>query len=139
MYPCNPLLKVKTLKKCFNLIKNSKCNRVITVGRYSYPIQKALKMNRKKELTFREKKYIFYRTQDLHNLNECFYDAAQCYWYNNSNNDLLKTIKKFNTSKKYLTKFVELKNLEFCDVDTMDDLNMLKIIYKLDPKYIFFL
>ena len=43
LYAVNPLLKISTLKKCKKLIIKSKNARVITIGKYAPPIQRALK------------------------------------------------------------------------------------------------
>ena len=79
LYPCNPILKISTLLQCKKLLLESKVSSVITVGRYSYPIQRALKKDKFNYFIPREKKNKFKMSQDL----EQFYqDAAQCYWYN---------------------------------------------------------
>ena len=119
LYPCNPILKISTLLQCKKLLLESKVSSVITVGRYSYPIQRALKKDKFNYFIPREKKNKFKMSQDL----EQFYqDAAQCYWYN------LRKIKNFRDNFK--TKALELKKFEYQDVDNVEDLENLKNIYK---------
>lgn len=125
LYPINPLLKISTLKKCFNLIKKEDCQRVMTIAKFNYPIQRALFKDNNKNLVFFNKKYEYYRSQDLI---DAYQDAAQCYWYN------LKKINRTKLSKKLTTKGIELKNFEFCDVDTFEDLSNLKRLFKLKRK-----
>jgi len=121
LYPVNPLLKVSTLKKCIQLLKKSNCQKVMTIAKFSYPIQRALLKNKTENLFFFNKKYKNCRSQDL---SQCYQDAAQCYWFN------LKKIKNFKLKKELITKGVLLNSFEFCDVDTRDDLNVLKKIFR---------
>ena len=122
IYPANPLLKVATLKKCKKLLLDSKSKKIITVGKFSYPIQRALVKNTFGNIYFREKKNKKKRSQDL---NSFYHDAGQCYWF-----DLrrIKNIRNLNSN----IKGVELKKFEFLDVDTKEDFNILKKIYKLN-------
>lgn len=121
IYPVNPLLKIKTLKKCKKLISKYNCQKVITIAKFSYPIQRALKMDKKHQISLFNKKFDNKRSQDL----EIFYqDAAQCYWYN------FDKISNFK-NKKLRTMGVKLHRHEVCDVDTKEDFNVLKRLYKL--------
>ena len=119
IYPINPLIKISTLKKCKNLLINSNCKKVMTVGEFSYPIQRALVEDSNKAIKFRETINKKKRSQELKTF---FHDAGQCYWFN------LKKDKKI----KNITKAVILKQFEFLDVDTLEDFNNLKKIYKLN-------
>ena len=121
LYAANPLLKISTLKKCKKLIIKSKNAKVITIGKYPQPIQHAFKKNNlSSDVYFREKQNKNKRTQDL---SVYYHDAAQCYWF-----DLrkIRNIKSLNVS----TGAVLLKNNEYLDVDTHEDLANLKNIYK---------
>ena len=121
LYAVNPLLKISTLKKCKKLIIKSKNAKVITIGKYPQPIQHAFKKNNlSSNVYFREKQNENKRTQDL---SVYYHDAAQCYWF-----DLrkIRNIKNLNAS----TGAVLLKNNEYLDVDTHEDLANLKNIYK---------
>ena len=91
----------------------------MTVGEFSYPIQRALVEDSNKAIKFRETKNKKKRSQELKTF---FHDAGQCYWFN------LKKDKKI----KNITKAVILKKFEFLDVDTLEDFNNLKKIYKLN-------
>jgi len=121
-YPTNPLLSVSTLHKCFKTLKEKKCQKVLTISKYEYPIQRALKKNKLGKIFFRESKYKNTTSQKL----QTFYqDACQCYWYN------LKKIKHFSNFEKFNTIGVELNNLDFVDLNSHDDLKKLKILFKL--------
>ena len=122
VYPANPLLKIATLKKCKKLLLNTKSRKIITVGKFSYPIQRALAKNVLGNIYFREKINKKKRSQDLASY---YHDAGQCYWFN---------LKKINNIRDIdaKTKAIELKKFEFLDVDTKDDFSILKKIYKLN-------
>ena len=121
IYPVNPLLKISTLKKCKKLLLKSNCQKIITIGKFSHPIQRALeKENISGNIFYREKSNEKKRSQDLKTY---YQDAGQCYWFN------LQKIKNIENTK-INTKAVILKNFEFFDVDTHEDLDNLKKIYK---------
>jgi pseudaminic acid cytidylyltransferase len=120
LYSTNPLLKISTLKKCYGILKKKKCEKVLTISQYEYPIQRALKKNIKGQVSFKEVKYINTRSQDL---TKYYQDANQCYWYNMN---YLKNFKKKNMS----TYAVELKRNEFYDINTFEDFEVAKQIYK---------
>ena len=121
IYPVNPLLKISTLKKCKKLLLKSKSQKVLTVGKYSYPIQKALKKNKiSGNIIFKENSSNKKKSQDLETH---YHDAAQCYWF-----DLRKVRNTADTKIK--TQAILLKNFEFLDVDTNEDLVNLEKIYK---------
>ena len=67
VYPTSPILKAETIKKSFNLLKNKKAQKVLTISQYEYPIQRALKMNQKGLVSFREPKYKNSSSQKLKN------------------------------------------------------------------------
>ena len=125
LYPVTPLMSSKTLKRCYKILKNKNIPKVMTIGKFSHPIQRALIKKNNGEVSFFSKKYSSSRSQDL---KDYYHDAGQCYWFN---------IKKFNLkkiTKNLKTIGLELKQNEFKDVDTKDDLEMLKILYKFNKR-----
>lgn len=93
----------------------------MTISKYEYPIQRALKLNRKGLISFREPKY---KNSISQKLKEFYQDACQLYWYN------LSKIKNFNNFEKFKTFGFKLKNTEFVDLNDKNDLSKLKIYYK---------
>ena len=93
----------------------------MTVSKFSYPIQRALKKDKQGFFEPISVKNHSRRSQDLI---ECYQDAAQCYWYNIRKNSNIDKIKKSKTLA------VELKQFEFYDIDTNEDYKILKKIYK---------
>ena len=120
LYPVNPLLKISTLKKCKKKIIEAKCKKIVTIGKYSHPVQRALIKDKLGNIFYKEKNNTNKRSQ---NLNTLYHDAAQCYWY-----DLRKIKNIRNVANQ--TKSIELKKFEFLDVDTSEDFNNLKKIFK---------
>tara|TARA_B100001964_G_C14077277_1_gene528587 strand:- start:201 stop:899 length:699 start_codon:yes stop_codon:yes gene_type:complete len=124
LYPAAPLIKVLTLKNCLKLLKKSNNTRVMTVTKTTHSIHKVLKKNKKNEMVWQNKKFIKTRSQDL----EKFYqDAGQCYWYKIKN---YKKTKKNNLGMAA----VELSEMEAKDINTMEDLTLLKLLYKFRSK-----
>lgn len=123
VYPTNPLLNTQTLKNSFKLLKKKNAQKVLTISKYEYPIQRALKKKSNGQIIFREPNYKNTISQNL----EFFYqDATQCYWYNLSKIDNFKKFEKFKTYG------FELNSTEFVDLNNYDDLKKLKIFFKKD-------
>ena len=121
-YATNPLLKISTIVNTFRLLKKKGIQRVLTISKYEYPIQRALKKAVDGKISFREPKF---RNSTSQKLKVFYQDACQCYWYN------LNQIKNFNKFEKLNTLGYELKNLEFVDLNDADDFNKLKFLFKL--------
>lgn len=122
LYATAPLLKVSTLKKCYEKLISSNYTRVMTILKFDVPIQRALKKNNRGEIFFRDKKYLKFRSQDLV---EYYHDAGQCYWFD------VKKFKKELSSKWQNTVGVELDRDEAIDIDTPEDFRMAEKLYKL--------
>ena len=75
-------------------------------------------------MKFKNTKYRFFRSQNL--LNH-YYDAGQCYWYKFRKNSLL-----FN--EKIPTYGKELNNDQFVDINTHEDIKILKKLFNKNKK-----
>lgn len=117
LYPVNPLIKISTLKKCYDVITRKRCDEVITLYKYSFPIELSLTLGKDGFVKNKFKNFINMRSQ---NFSDSYMDAAQCYWYN------IKKIRNFSSLK---TLYVKLNRFEFMDVDNIEDFNDLKKIY----------
>ena len=117
--PTAALLTQKRLIEAFHKFKEEDYTSLVPVMRFAYPIQRALK-DHNGLLEMREEKYLRSRSQDM----EIFYhDAGQFYWINTKKFLQEKTI---FTSK---TGYLELKETEVQDVDTLIDWEMLLVKY----------
>jgi pseudaminic acid cytidylyltransferase len=122
IYPTAPLITVKTIKKGLNLLRNKKFDSVFPIVKFSYPIQRALKINNSKvEMFWSENKEK--RSQDLE---KAYHDAGQFYWM---------WTKKFIEQKRIFAKnsgAIILKESEVQDIDGLEDWKMAEMKYKLN-------
>tara|TARA_B110001454_G_scaffold135019_1_gene125636 strand:+ start:691 stop:1380 length:690 start_codon:yes stop_codon:yes gene_type:complete len=123
LYATTPLLKSSTLHKCYKLLIKSKYPKVTTICKFPHSIERALIKNKKGEISFKNKKFINYRSQ---NFREHYHDTGQCYWFNINN------INNFIKQKWIKTLAVELNKYDFQDLDTINDFNILSKLYKIN-------
>ena len=121
LYPTAPFISPQNLMKGFEILKESDADSVISVVRFSYPIQRALKI---------EKGRLFMvwpdnagsRSQDLRST---YHDAGQFYWCRVENLLLHKKIFTENTVP------IEISELEAQDIDNEEDWKIAEIKYKI--------
>lgn len=118
--PTAALLSSEKIKESYEKLIESDSKTIVPVIKFAYPIQRSFK-ERQGFLKMREIEHINTRSQDLE---DYYHDSGQFYW--------LKT-KDFLLDKKIFTDktgYIELKEYEAQDVDTLDDWKMLEIKYK---------
>ncbi len=117
----SPLLNYKHLIKSKKIFQKNTCKFLVSVNKYDYPIQRALVVGKNGTMRMHDPKKINARSQDL---KETFHDAGQFYWGKpinfTSNAKILS-----NNTKAYL-----INNLESIDIDTKDDWDKAKTLYK---------
>jgi len=121
IFSTTPLLKPEHLLESYTLLLKNKFDALFPVIRFSYPIQRALKLQ-KGRIVMAEPQYIHSRSQDLEPM---FHDAGMFYW--------MKT-KKFCQTLEILcdnTGMFELSELEVQDIDNMTDWVLAELKYKL--------
>jgi pseudaminic acid cytidylyltransferase len=107
-----PFIDPKDIKNSYKLIKKEKVNYVFSISTFDYPIQRALRINKKKKIEMVNRKFRNYRSQDLE---ELYHDAGQFYWGKSSS--ILKDVKTFGkSSMPYL-----IKRWKSIDIDTKED------------------
>ena len=112
--PTAPLIQIANIKKGLKILSDNDVNSVRPVLRFSYPIQRALKMNNHK-IKFINSKFSKTRSQDLE---PAFYDSGQFYWM------------KFDSGLKGDNKYgFEIKESEAQDIDTFEDWKIAEIKY----------
>ncbi len=117
--PTAPLITIKNLRKGFDILNDSNADSVKPVVKYSYPIQRALKLkNKKVEMINPEN--LRARSQDLE---PAYYDAGQFYWMRFDSG--LVGPKKFG--------FI-ISEMESQDIDSHEDWNLAELKYKLNRK-----
>jgi len=114
--PTAPLISVSLLKKGYNMLADSNVDSVRPVVRFSYPIQRAVKMEDGLLKMF-QPEHAKTRSQDLE---PAFHDAGQFYWM------------KFDKGLKGEKKMgFEISELLVQDIDTVEDWEIAEIKYKL--------
>ena len=117
VYPCNPFIKIKDLKKAFSILKKKNNAFIFPISRYTHPIERAL-FYKDSKLNYINKKYQNTRTQDL---KPKFYDVGQFY---------LAKKEIWTNLKKRKNVGVEISPYGCMDIDTMDDWNYAEILHK---------
>lgn len=119
IYPCVPFLKGDTLVKAYTVFSESNTDALMPVVRFSYPIQRALRINNEGLLEYIQPEYIKTRSQDLE---PTYHDVGMFYFYKV---DLLST-----QNKKI--KYFEMKETEIQDIDTEEDWHYAEMKYRIN-------
>ena len=113
---CAPLLETKDLKKAAKKFYRGKINSLLAVGKYSPPIEWAMKIDKKKKLKPVFNKKINIRSQDLKN-----------YYFDSGLFGIFKTSEIFKKHRSF-SPFV-LEKYKAIDIDNLDDWQLLQKIY----------
>ncbi len=124
IYPTAILIEKKILNSSLDILLKKSLDTVFPYARYGHPIQRALfiqgdKIKMKNPENYRK------RTQDLDNY---FYDTGQFYWFK---------VENFLVERKLWTKNtggIELKSLDFQDIDNEEDWKLAELKYKYKNK-----
>lgn len=115
------------LQKAFELLKNERLDSVISLTRFSFPIQRALKVSNG-QVKFAQPEYITTRSQDLE---VHYHDAAQFYFLN---------VKSFLREKQLFmsnTRGIEIAPEFVQDIDNLSDLRIAEMKYSLKTQSCF--
>lgn len=122
IYPTAPFVTAKKLIDSFKLMIEKGADSVIPVVKFSYPIQRAFRINDQNLLEYIWPENINKRSQDLE---PAYHDAGQFYWYR---------VDSF-LSKKSLKELVKipfiLKEKEVQDIDNEEDWKLAEMKFKL--------
>jgi N-acylneuraminate cytidylyltransferase len=118
VYPCVPFLKSETLRNAYEIFRETDVDMLMPVVRFSYPIQRSLKINPQGFLEYAHLEYIRTRSQDLEPM---YHDVGMFYFYKTA------SIPKANR----IMKPFEMKESEIQDIDTLEDWKMAEIKYKI--------
>ena len=124
IYPTAPFITGDNLKKGYDLLVRTKADSVLSVVRFSYPIQRALKIdNGRLEMIWLEN--LNKRSQDLM---PAYHDAGQFYW--------LK-VDSFLKQRKLFAEYsvaIEIPESEVQDIDNEEDWKIAELKYQLLKK-----
>lgn len=125
IYPCTPLLANDKLTQSFNILYNSTLDCVFPIVRYSFPIQRAVRINENGLIEMFQPVHLTTRSQDLE---ASFHDAGQFYSFRVDN---LIREQKLVTEH---TGHIELTELEVQDIDNLIDWKLAELKYSLINK-----
>ena len=117
--PTSPLISLVNLKKGYELLINENLDSVRPVVRFSYPVQRSIKLTNGK-IEFFYPEYAKTRSQDLES---SYHDAGQFYWM------------KFNKGLNGINRFgFEIPELHVQDIDTIEDWKLAEIKFQIINK-----
>lgn len=121
IYPCVPFLKGETLKKAYEIFSMQDCDTLVPVVRFSFPIQRAFRVDKNNFLQYREPENMLKRSQDLEPM---FHDVGMFYFARTE--DLLKNKKLVGNKAAY----IEMEETQIQDIDNDSDWKMAELKYK---------
>ena len=121
IYPCVPLLTGDMLREAYVKFKASGAHCLMPVVRFSYPIQRALRVNAEGYLEYREAECQKLRSQDCEPM---YHDVGMFYFY--------KTSRFLQAPHMCMEKccMYELNDLVCQDIDTHEDWELAELKYK---------
>ena len=123
IYPCVPFLTGEILKNAYEKFINSRdLDSLIPIVRFSYPIQRAVRVNDKDMLEYREPENMPKRSQDLEPM---FHDVGMFYFAKTD------SFKKYNSLMMPRTGYIELDESIVQDIDNQSDWQMAEIKYRI--------
>jgi N-acylneuraminate cytidylyltransferase len=120
IYPTAPFVTPEVLKEGYNKLITDNFDSIFSVLRFSFPIQRALKIEKGKVVMFYPE-FMESRSQDLE---PSFHDAGQFYWFKST---LVKEQKKLWTNN---TGEIEINELSAQDIDNKADWKLAELKYK---------
>lgn len=117
VYPCVPFLTSDLLKDAYNQFIEQDADSIIPVVNFSYPIQRALKIENE-QLVFAQPEFINSRSQDLEKM---YHDVGMFYYHK---------VKNMTTIGGAKTVPYLMRESEIQDIDTLEDWKMAEIKYK---------
>jgi pseudaminic acid cytidylyltransferase len=121
LYSCAPFVNPKVLLRAYNQLTKKNFDTVFPIIPFSFPIQRALRVNQGKVSMILEDN-LNIRSQDLE---KSFHDAGQFYWCNT---------KQLLSSEKLITSNsggLEISELDAQDIDTDMDWDLAELKYQL--------
>ncbi|WP_152286905.1 pseudaminic acid cytidylyltransferase [Flavicella marina] len=122
IYPCAPFVTDIRLQESFSKLEKHNYDCVFPIVRFSFPIQRAVKINTNGMIEMFEPRYMQTRSQDLES---SFHDVGQFYFFKV---DKIIEAEKLWTNN---TSFIELTQLESQDIDHISDWELAEMKYKI--------
>ena len=120
LYPTAPFVNAERIRQGLEMMVAAKANGAMPVVRYSYPIQRALRIA-DGTLALREPEHLRSRSQDLELM---YHDAGQYYWYRTEAFKANPNIMSINPLA------IITPEEEVQDIDTLDDWKLAEVKYR---------
>jgi N-acylneuraminate cytidylyltransferase len=121
IYPTVPFIAADHLRQGFNILRSTGADSAIPVVRFSYPIQRALKIDEGR-LSMIWPENLNARSQDLM---PAYHDAGQFYWFK---------VERFLKQKKLFMDYtvpIEISQSQVHDIDNEEDWKIAEVKYKI--------
>ena len=122
IYPCVPFLRSETLQNAYQIFINSNCDTLVPVVKFSFPIQRAFRIDENNFLQYREPENMLKRSQDLEPM---FHDVGMFYF---CKIDEMKRNKKLIGNK---AAYIEMDEMQIQDIDNVSDWKMAEMKYRI--------
>ncbi len=122
IYSCAPFVTPERIKNSYDFLVKNNFYSVFPIIQYSFPIQRAMKINKNQKVSFFQQKYSLTKSQDLE---PSFHDAGQFYWLN---------VEKCLESKQLVTSntgSIIINELEGQDIDNEIDWKLAELKYEI--------
>ena len=120
VYPCNPFLKPKTLRRSLEILLENEGHFCLPVIEYPHPMQRAFTLDQRSVVTKREPRFELSRTQDLE---ACYHDAGSFYWG-------LSGLWMSDHGLHSRSVGLPVSRSEGVDIDTPDDWSFAELLYR---------
>jgi pseudaminic acid cytidylyltransferase len=121
VYPCNPFMLAKDLRRAFEIYKKNNSKFVFPVVEYSHPIQRALRINNKSEIKTINFANLNKRTQDLE---RSYFDSGQFYFGS-------KSIWLSNKNPHNYGMPLIIPSWRVCDIDNLNDWKRAELLFQI--------
>lgn len=121
IYPCVPFLNGEILKSAYEKFLNSNADSLMPVVKFSFPIQRAVKVSETGFLEYREPQFAMSRSQDLEPM---YHDVGMFYFAKT------KVFLEYKTLVTPKTVLFEMDESVIQDIDTPEDWKMAELKYK---------
>jgi N-acylneuraminate cytidylyltransferase len=122
IYPVNPFITEDKIIEGLKTLNSNNFDCVFSAVKYSYPIQRAFRINKDKKMRMINPDNYLIRSQDL---DETFHDAGQFYWFKT------KSFMKENKMWTDNTSIIELSENEVQDIDNISDWKVAEVKFQI--------
>jgi N-acylneuraminate cytidylyltransferase len=123
IYPTAPFITAERLKQGSELLDKGSFGAVVPLVKFSFPIQRAVRLSSNGKVSFFQPEYIKSRSQDLE---PAYHDAGQFYWFNVDAFEINQSIWTSNTGA------IILNETEVQDIDTPEDWKIAEFKFKIN-------